>query len=116
MKIALLQLNPIIGDLKGNAEKIKKAAQIAADRGARLIVTPELVLMGYPPQDLLLYHQFIKESQKVLIQLAHQCQNLPPLLIGTVILNNSTFGKPLYNAAAFLKQGQIKNYFCKTLL
>ena len=50
MKIALLQINPIIGDLDGNAAKIKEFANYA--KGADLIVTPELALLGYPPKNL----------------------------------------------------------------
>ena len=51
-KIALVQMNPMLGDLAGNAQLIHKAAQDAYQQGAKLVVTPELALTGYPPEDL----------------------------------------------------------------
>jgi NAD+ synthase (glutamine-hydrolysing) len=61
MKIALAQLNPTIGDLKGNADRILKTAQEVAAQGVKLLLTPELSLCGYPPRDLLLDANFIAE-------------------------------------------------------
>ena len=75
MKIALAQLNPTIGDLKGNAQQILKTAQQVAPQGVTLLLTPELSLCGYPPRDLLLNAHFIDEMEQELQQLA---QNLPP--------------------------------------
>ena len=119
MKIALAQLNPTIGDLKGNAQQILKTAQQVAPQGVTLLLTPELSLCGYPPRDLLLNAHFIDEMDRELQQLA---QELPPdlsVLIGlaTPNLNRSvTGGKPLFNSMALLAAGKVQNTFHKRLL
>ncbi|HIK19285.1 MAG TPA: NAD+ synthase [Leptolyngbyaceae cyanobacterium M33_DOE_097] len=119
MKIAIAQLNPIIGDLTGNAERILTAAQTAVERGAQLMITPELALCGYPPRDLLMMPDFIANAAEALVELAHR---LPPnlaVLVGTVAHNPdaSVDGeKPLFNSAALLHQGKIQQFFHKRLL
>ena len=55
MRIALAQLNPVVGDLTGNAQRILRAAMEAETQQAELVLTPELSLWGYPPRDLLLH-------------------------------------------------------------
>lgn len=59
VKLAIAQLNPIVGDLEGNAQQIILAAQQAHQQGAEVLITPELGLCGYPPRDLLLRPSFI---------------------------------------------------------
>ena len=119
MKIAIAQLNPIIGDLKGNSQQILQAAQKALSLGADLMLTPELSLCGYPPRDLLLNPSFIRRMNETVIQLGQQ---LPPqlaVLVGTATLNQQaeTKGeKPLYNSIAWLGEGKVKQYFHKRLL
>ncbi|TAF09622.1 MAG: NAD+ synthase [Nostocales cyanobacterium] len=119
MKIAIAQLNPIIGDLSGNAQKILETAQQAASAGVRLLLTPELSLCGYPPRDLLLNPSFVKAMQITLKKLA---QDLPPnlaVLVGTVVRNAEAHiagGKTLFNSIAWLEAGKIKQYFHKRLL
>lgn len=119
MQIAIAQLNPLIGDLSGNAQQILQAAQIAAAQGVRLLLTPELSLCGYPPRDLLLNPRFIEVMAQTLQNLATQ---LPPklaVLVGTATLNPSaqtSGGKPLYNSIAYLEGGQIRQVFHKRLL
>jgi NAD+ synthase (glutamine-hydrolysing) len=118
MKIAIAQINPIIGDLPGNAAKILSAAQQAAAAGARLLLTPELSLCGYPPRDLLLNPSFIEAMHISLQQLV---KDLPPnlaVLVGTVEENlqaENSGGKPLFNSMALLDNG-IKQIFHKRLL
>ena len=56
LRIAAAQLNPVVGDLAGNVTKILDALKAAKDAGADLLVTPELALTGYPPEDLSLIH------------------------------------------------------------
>ncbi len=118
MKIAIAQINPIIGDLPGNAAKILSAAQQAAAAGARLLLTPELSLCGYPPRDLLLNPSFIEAMHISLQQLV---KDLPPnlaVLVGTVEENlqaENNGGKPLFNSMALLDNG-IKQFFHKRLL
>lgn len=114
MKIALLQINPIVGDLDGNATKIKEFANNA--KGADLIVTSELALLGYPPRDLLLYPEFIKSSWLVLEKIAKDTKSLPPLLVGTAIINKNRTGRPLHNAACLIYKGRVEKIFTKSLL
>ena len=66
MKIALLQVNPTVGDLQGNRTLIVDALRAAADAGADLAVTPELALVGYLPRDLLLSAAFVRKSREAL--------------------------------------------------
>ena len=119
MKIAIAQLNPTIGDIKGNAKMILQSAQIAHQKGADLLLTPELSLCGYPPKDLLLNPSFIESLSRELSQLA---QNLPPeltVLVGTVENNSQakiTGEKSLFNSIALLFQGKIQTIFHKRLL
>lgn len=119
MKIAIAQLNPIIGDLPFNAKEILEAAQKAASAGARLLLTPELSLCGYPPRDLLLNPSFLQAMNLTLQQLA---RDLPPeiaVLVGTVDKNlqaESTGGKTLFNSIALLEKGKIQQIFHKRLL
>ncbi len=118
MKIAIAQINPIIGDLPGNAAKILSAAQQAVAAGARLLLTPELSLCGYPPRDLLLNPSFLEAMHRSLQQLV---KDLPPnlaVLVGTVEENleaENNGGKPLFNSMALLDNG-IKQVFHKRLL
>lgn len=119
MKIAIAQLNPTVGDINKNAQLIKEAAQKAKEAGATLMITTELSLIGYPPRDLLIYPSFIQAAAKRLEKLA---QELPPklsVLVGTVTVNpqaGESGGKPLFNTAALLAEGEIKQLFHKRLL
>ncbi len=116
MKVALLQFNPTVGDLAGNANKILKFAKMAKSKGAELCVTSELALLGYPPRDLLLSADFIKKSWNVMQKLAKDSKSLPPILVGTATANKNKQGRPLYNCAAFLEDGIVKKIFLKSLL
>ena len=119
MKIAIAQINPTIGDLLLNAQKILEAAQRAASSGVRLLLTPELSLCGYPPRDLLLNPSFVEAMGITLQNLA---QDLPPnlaVLVGTVEPNleaSITGGKTLFNSMALLEDGKVKQVFHKRLL
>src|SRR3989338_5004456 len=114
MKIALLQINPVVGDLEGNAAKIIKFTNKA--KGADLIVTSELALLGYPPRDLLLYPEFIKKSWLVLEKIAKDTKSLPPLLVGTAVINKNRTGRPLSNVACLIRKGRVEKIFSKSLL
>jgi NAD+ synthase (glutamine-hydrolysing) len=119
MKIALAQINPIIGDLSGNAKQILVAANQVVNQGVTLLLTPELSLCGYPPRDLLLNAHFITEMAQELVKLA---QDLPPtiyVLVGLATPNIdhlTTGSKPLFNSIALLHNGEIQNVFHKRLL
>ncbi len=114
MKIALLQLNPTVGDLAGNSDHIARAARRAVD--VDLAVTSELALLGYPPRDLLLNADFVQRSWKVLEQLALDLADSPPIIVGLAEPNPCEVGRPLFNSAALLRNGRVERTFHKTLL
>ncbi len=114
MKIALLQLNPTVGDLRGNSHLIAHALRRA--KGADLAVTSELALLGYPPRDLLLNADFVERSWAALRELAQELTDLPPVLVGLAEPNPSEEGRPLFNSAALLRRGRVERTFKKTLL
>jgi NAD+ synthase/NAD+ synthase (glutamine-hydrolysing) len=116
VKIALLQLNPTVGDLPGNARLIADAARMAAARGADLAVTPELALVGYLPRDLLLSPGFVKRAWDQLHVLADDLAGAPPTLVGLPEPNPSDQGRPLFNAAALLRGGVVDERYRKSLL
>jgi NAD+ synthase (glutamine-hydrolysing) len=119
MKIAIAQINPTIGDIKNNAEKIRKQAELAVKQEAKLLLTPELSLCGYPPKDLLLNQSFITVMEEELQQLAN---TIPPqiyVLVGTVTFNplaNQEGKKSLYNTVALINNGKVHQNFHKRLL
>jgi NAD+ synthase (glutamine-hydrolysing) len=116
LRLALLQINPTAGNLDGNAELIVRGVRSAAARGADLIVTPELALMGYLPRDLLMNQGFIRRASEKLQELAEQLQDAPPVLVGVATVNPSDVGRPLYNSAVLLKNGTVGHAFHKSLL
>ena len=116
MIIALLQIDPTVGDLDGNAALLADAAGVARRAGADLAVASELALLGYPPRDLLLSQSFVARSWVVCDELARTLAAGPPLLLGLAQANASPVGRPLYNAAALLARGAVAQVFRKTLL
>ena len=116
MKVALLQINPTVGDLTGNARLIADAVREAGARGADLAVTPELALVGYLPRDLLLSAGFIRRSWDQLHELARELDGLPPVLVGLPEPNPSDEGRPLFNTAALAHGGTVDQRFRKALL
>ena len=112
MKIGFAQINPTVGDLRGNCELIIGAYQRLADAGAELVLTPELAITGYPPQDLVFKSRFVPENLAVLEKLHGHIGNAP-LLVGFVDRNEGR-GKPFHNAAALLERGKLirKAYKC----
>jgi len=115
----IAQLNPVIGDLLGNCDRILTAVQKLAKQGVQLVLTPELSICGYPPRDLLMNHQFVRDMEIAIAELASK---LPPdiaVLVGTVSVNpqaNQSGGKPLFNSAALLQDGRVQQVFRKRLL
>src|SRR5262245_59336364 len=107
MKIALLQIDPTVGDLAGNARLILEALGEAKSRGASLAVTPELGLVGYLPRDLLLSASFVRRSWEAVHALASEAASLPPVLVGLPEPNPSDEGRPLFNSAVLVKDGSV---------
>jgi NAD+ synthase (glutamine-hydrolysing) len=119
MKVAIAQLNPIVGDIEGNAQRILEAAHTAFHQGAALLLTPELSLCGYPPKDLLLNPGFIEKMSRQLQLLAQQLPENLAVLVGFVEKNSSatvTGEKTLFNSMALVKSQEIKQIFTKRLL
>jgi len=114
MKIGFAQINPTVGDLSGNFEKIIGAYERLAAAGAELVLTPELAITGYPPQDLVFKSRFVPENLAVLEQLHSRVGNAA-LLVGFVDRNEGR-GKPFHNAAALLERGKPIRRAHKSLL
>ncbi len=115
MKIAAAQINPTVGDIAGNVEKILTYVGRGKELGAQLVVFPELCLTGYPPRDLLERPSFIEQNIAALGDLAAKAKDVS-VLVGFVEKNLSAEGKPLYNAAALLEGGEIAYVSFKSLL
>ena len=116
MKIALLQVNPTVGDLAGNARLILDALRIASASGADLAATPELALVGYLPRDLLLDAGFVRRAWEAVESLARDAASLAPVLVGLPEVNPSDEGRPLFNTAVLLRGGRVEQRFRKALL
>ncbi len=112
IKIGLAQINPILGDLSGNAAKIINFIQEADQQGVNLLIFPELAITGYLPQDLLLNRSFIDCNLQCLNKITAACRSSMVVILGFVAREN---GK-LYNAAAVIKSGQLIATRYKTLL
>ncbi len=119
MKIAIAQLNPTIGDIRGNADKIVEVAHQAAASQVDLLLTPELSLCGYPPKDLLFSDDFITIMAQELRAIALKIPPQLTALIGIATPNQDAGKKgekPLYNSVALVQGGEIKQIFHKQLL
>lgn len=103
LTIALAQLNPLVGDLEGNADKLLAAREKAGAQGADLVVLPELFITGYPPEDLVLKPAFQQAARDTVEKLAARMPSGPAVLTGTIWPDD---GK-LYNAVVLLDQGKI---------
>ncbi len=100
LRIAVAQFNATVGDLTGNVERILTCAAEAKARGAHLLLTPELALCGYPPEDLLLRPDFYRASQRALDDLAARAPL--PVIVG----HPEEHEGRCYNAASVLENGQ----------
>ena len=114
MKIGFAQINPTVGDLRGNFEKIAGAYDQLARAGADIVIAPELAVTGYPPQDLVFKSRFVPENLAVLDDLQKRLSK-PALLVGFVDRNEGR-GKPFHNAAALLQAGEPLQKTHKSLL
>jgi NAD+ synthase/NAD+ synthase (glutamine-hydrolysing) len=115
MRIALAQINTTVGDFAGNVERIVKYARSAAQRGADLVVFPELALCGYPPRDLVEKPEFVQRSERELERLAGLLPDIPAL-VGYVRRSHAERGKAACDAAALLHHGKVALDYVKILL
>jgi NAD+ synthase (glutamine-hydrolysing) len=111
VRIAVAQINCTVGDFEGNSRRILDMAARASSAGARVLLTPELSLSGYPPEDLLLRRAFYEAADTALARLAAGLLRFPEL--------NVIVGHPLaregqrYNAASLLSGGMVHGTYCK---
>lgn len=111
MKIAIAQMNCIVGDIAGNAKKIITSATLAKEQGATLVVTPELSLCGYSPEDLLLRPDFLLACEDALLALAKQ---LPDIAV--IVGHPHQQGEQCFNAASVLEGGHVVATYHKQVL
>ncbi len=115
MKICVAQIDPIIGDLEGNTNKIIEFIKRSRSMNPDIILFPELTICGYPPADLVLHDSFIAVMEQCLGKIVRASQNLT-VVVGLVRHNNSKGEKPLFNSAAVIHDGQFLGYYDKCLL
>jgi len=117
MKIALGQINPTVGDLAGNVDRMTRYAREAVARGADLVAFPELAVCGYPPRDLIEKPSFLERTAEALDRLAQETASLPAAVVcGFARRLENPAGKSAGNCAAFLQGGQVRFVQQKMLL
>lgn len=125
MRLALAQLNPVVGDLRGNTAGIRRAYERAVAADAGLVATGELALTGYPPEDLVLKPAFLDAQMEALGELATATGPVP-LVVGFVerldegvsdpaapVLSEATAARSLANSAAVLRDGDVASVYRK---
>lgn len=110
LRLALAQIDPVVGDLGGNAERIIAALGVAEDAGADLAVFPELAITGYPPEDLLLKPGFVADNCAALAKVAAATERC------VAVVGFVDEQMDLYNAAAVCARGEVRGVYHKQLL
>jgi NAD+ synthase (glutamine-hydrolysing) len=110
VRLALAQINPVVGDLEGNRELILERLSEARSNSADLVVFPELAVTGYPPEDLLLRPGFIRAAEESVEQIALETRGT------TVLVGAPHFDRDLYNACYVLSGGEVKAIYRKRFL
>jgi NAD+ synthase (glutamine-hydrolysing) len=110
VRLALAQINPVVGDLVGNRELILERLSDARSNSADLVVFPELAVTGYPPEDLLLRPGFIRAAEESVEQIALETRGT------TVLVGAPHFDRDLYNACYVLSGGEVKAIYRKRFL
>ncbi|MDX6368972.1 MAG: hypothetical protein QOG93_474 [Gaiellaceae bacterium] len=110
MRLALAQINPVVGDLDGNRKLILERLDEARSNTADLVVFPELAVTGYPPEDLLLRPGFVRAAEESVQQLARAARG------ATVLVGAPLFDRDLYNACYVLAGGEVKAVYRKRFL
>jgi NAD+ synthase (glutamine-hydrolysing) len=110
MRLALAQINPVVGDLDGNRVLMIERLAEAKDRGADIVLFPELAVTGYPPEDLLLRPGFVRAAARSLDEIARAARGIVAV-VGTPYLE-----RDLYNAAAVCAGGEVKAFVRKRFL
>ena len=115
MKILMAQLNPTIGDLVGNTDKILKAIELGKQKGVDCILFPEMTICGYAPDDLVLHDSFIQEMENQLDRVVRASTKIA-VVVGLVRRNPAYEEKNLLNSAAIIDDGVLVGFYDKWLL
>jgi NAD+ synthase (glutamine-hydrolysing) len=110
LEIALCQMNPTVGDIAGNEQRILEGIDSASSAGAQLVLFPELAVTGYPPEDLLLKEHFLTDSRAALGRIASATGNI------VALVGFPERADDVYNACAVLADGQIRAIYRKVFL
>src|SRR3954467_15016045 len=110
LRVALAQINPTVGDIRGNATKISDHIARARDDGAALVVFPELALTGYPPEDLLLKTNFLDRAGAALAAIAESAEGI------VALVGFPELAKDVFNSAAVLADGRVQAVYRKNYL
>src|SRR5438067_10992979 len=110
MRLALAQINPIVGDLTGNRALILEGLENARGAGADLVLFPELAVTGYPPEDLLLRPGFVRAAERSLHEIAREARGV------VAVVGTPYFERDLFNAAAVCSGGEVKAFVRKRFL
>mgnify|MGYP001589567029 FL=1 len=118
LRIAMAQINTTVGDLDGNARKIIENIEKASEFRADIVVFPELAVTGYPPEDLLLKADFIRENKKYLNMIAKAAKDITAIVgfADKSVLNKGEGKYAVYNAAAILSNGKMRGVYHKIYL
>lgn len=115
MKIAVAQLNYLIGDFEGNVAKIKSYTETAKAQGADIVLFGELATCGYPPRDFLEFDDFISRAQASIEAIKAFSQGIA-IVVGSPTVNPVPEGKDLYNSVYFIADGEVQHIQHKALL
>jgi NAD+ synthase (glutamine-hydrolysing) len=119
LRVALAQLDLLVGDVRGNCARVRETARRAREQGADLVVFPELTLCGYPPEDLLFHRGLRIQVEQALAELEADVNDpacgLPSILVGYPEYEGAA-GTRLYNSACLLARGQVRQNYRKNCL
>src|SRR5213082_2406694 len=110
MRLALAQINTVVGDLDGNRDRIFRWLAEAKEAGADMVLFPELAVTGYPPEDLLLRPGFVRAAERSLHEIARAARGV------VAVVGTPYFERDLYNAAAVCAGGEVKAFVKKRFL
>ena len=110
MRLALAQINTVVGDLDGNRDRILRGLEEAKEARADFVLFPELAITSYPPEDLLLRPGFIRAAEQTLEEIARECRGIVAL-VGT-----PHFDRDLFNACAVCAAGEVRAIYHKRFL
>lgn len=118
MRLAVAQLNPVVGDVGGNVERVRQTLRDAHGDKPDLVIFPELLLSGYPPRDLLEYPWFLRRVEEGIEELRHISRGYPDtgIVVGAPLSTGQAVGAGIYNAALLFFRGDVLLRQAKSLL